>query len=101
MTSNFTEKIDHFICDFPAVDFYFFSVFYQILEEVSVLLSKHVTLLVNLKEVWKLWKNVRIKFGNQTNWQSIEPRFQCVDTSKSKLVVQLTEAKCFDHYSLP
>lgn len=51
MTSNFTEKIDHFICDFPAVDFYFFSVFYQILEEVSVLLSKHVTLLVNLKEV--------------------------------------------------
>ncbi len=51
MTSNFAEKIDYFICNFSAVDFNFFSVFDQILEEVSILLTKHVTLLVNLKEV--------------------------------------------------
>lgn len=87
MTSNFAEKIDHFICNFPAVDFNFFSVFDQILEEVSILLSKHVTLLVNLKEVWKFWKNIRIELGNQADRKSVEPRFQCIDARESKLVV--------------
>ena len=69
------------------------------MEEVGILLTLRLN--INLQEIWKLRKNIWVKFCHQTDGQCIEPTFESVYTTQGQPVVQLAQAQRFDHNAFP